>query len=80
MSHATCFYQECPTCGRQLRVRVKFLNKVVVCPHCEGQLIAEDPEAAGTDSTESGAFALLQKAETLLESAETAEIRPRRPK
>ena len=76
MSNATCFYQECPTCGRQLRVRVKFLNKVVVCPHCEGQLVAEDPET-GSNPHDSSAFALLQKAEDLLESAETRRIRPR---
>ena len=79
MSHATSFYQECPTCGRQLRVRVKFLNKVVVCPHCEGQLIAEDPEAS-TDPSGSAAFALLQKVDDLLESVEVDTSPPRRPR
>ncbi|MGC4005373.1 MAG: hypothetical protein QM811_20540 [Pirellulales bacterium] len=40
---ATFFYQECPTCGRALRVRINYLGKAVVCDHCRGTFTAVDP-------------------------------------
>jgi len=41
---ATFFYQECPTCGRALRVRINYLGKTVVCEHCQGSFTAQDPQ------------------------------------
>ncbi len=37
------FSQECPTCGRSLRIRVRYLGKRLLCEHCRGPLIALDP-------------------------------------
>jgi hypothetical protein len=49
MSAMTIFYQECPTCGRNLRVPVKYFGRPMSCTHCEGEFIAgkaELPRAA----------------------------------
>jgi hypothetical protein len=43
---ATFFYQECPTCGRALRVRINYLGKTVVCEHCQGSFTAQDPNGS----------------------------------
>lgn len=67
MSNATYFVQECPTCGRRLQIRVKYLGRKVVCRHCQGHLIATDPSNVRCDSAES-TNALLRRADELLES------------
>jgi hypothetical protein len=65
MSKSTYFVQECPTCGRNLEVRVEYLGRRVVCQHCRGQFVACDSDHADYCS-ESGT-ALLRRAEELLE-------------
>jgi len=40
----TVFHQECPTCGRTLRVAVKYFGRSMSCAHCGGEFIA-DPNA-----------------------------------
>jgi hypothetical protein len=65
MSKSTYFVQECPTCGRNLEVRVEYLGRRVVCQHCRGQFVACDTDHADYCS-ESGT-ALLRRAEELLE-------------
>ena len=37
------FVQECPVCGRPLRVRVVYLGRRVTCQHCHGRFKASDP-------------------------------------
>jgi hypothetical protein len=44
------FIQECPTCGRRLQIRVEYLGKKVMCPHCQAQLTAIDPSSAKCNS------------------------------
>ncbi len=66
MSTSTFFVQECPTCGRRLRIRVEYLGKRVVCQHCRGQLLACDPASNRYGSSDS---AVIQKAEELLKRA-----------
>jgi hypothetical protein len=66
MSTTTYFNQECPTCGRSLRIRVAYLGKRVVCQHCFGEFEACDPDSAAYPPSDSG-VALLQRAEELLE-------------
>ena len=44
MSTAMFFVQQCPTCGRRLRVCVEYLGKRIQCRHCRGTLVARDPE------------------------------------
>ena len=36
----TIFYQECPTCGRSLRIPVKYFGMAMSCSHCSGEFVA----------------------------------------
>ena len=78
MSHSIYFVQECPTCGRQLQIRVEYLGKKVVCQHCQGQFLAADPANMRVDAAEYG-NALLRRADELLESVEQQKAQPRSP-
>jgi hypothetical protein len=50
MALGTYFIRSCPTCGRQLNVRVELLGREVECVHCLGTFIAnEESEAAPDD-------------------------------
>ena len=69
MSKATYFVQECPTCGRDLEIRVEYLGKRVACQHCRGQFVASDPTCAPATS-DSPSVLLLRRAEELLQLAE----------
>ena len=40
MSAMTVFYQECPVCGRNLRIPAKYFGRQMTCTHCEGQFRA----------------------------------------
>jgi hypothetical protein len=51
MSSSTYFSQGCPTCGRNLLIRVEYLGKKLVCQHCRGELYARDPASARIDET-----------------------------
>ncbi|MDX1944298.1 MAG: hypothetical protein SFU86_02745 [Pirellulaceae bacterium] len=48
MSPRAVFYQECPVCGRSLRLPVQYFGKAVACPHCGGEFRAasEKPREA----------------------------------
>jgi DNA-directed RNA polymerase subunit RPC12/RpoP len=71
MSKPTYYVQECPTCGRTLEIRVEYLGKRVVCQHCRGALLAEDPSSRRAPATY---WSLLRRADHLLEIA--AQQRP----
>lgn len=62
---ATFFYQECPTCGRALRVRINYLGKTVVCEHCQGSFTAQDPNGSA-EVAELHEQSSLERAEELL--------------
>ena len=66
MSKSTFFVQECPICGRGLRIRVQHLGKRVVCQHCRGQLVACDP---ASNRYGPGDSAVIRKADELLKRA-----------
>jgi DNA-directed RNA polymerase subunit RPC12/RpoP len=74
MSYPIYFVQECPTCGRRLQIRVEYLGRQVVCPHCQGRLMAADPDNPRCDSSGS----LLQRADQLLESVTQRQAALRR--
>ena len=61
------YFQECPTCGRSLRVRVAYLGKHIVCQHCQARFEACDPDSGEPLPSESG-VALLRRADELIES------------
>lgn len=44
MAMRNFFYQECPVCGRHLRVRLEYLGRQLACTHCQGSFTARDPE------------------------------------
>jgi DNA-directed RNA polymerase subunit M/transcription elongation factor TFIIS len=69
---ATYFVQECPSCSRQLQVRLEYLGKSVVCQHCEREFEAS-PAAQQSDS---GEF-LLNRADELLASVESSRSQAR---
>jgi hypothetical protein len=71
MSLPTYFVQECPTCGRNLEIRVEYLGKQVICQHCHGKFVSSDcSEPDRVDLSDS----LLLRAEKLLK--ESAIRRP----
>ncbi len=39
----TCFRQDCPVCGRPLRIAVELLGRDAICEHCQGNFVATDP-------------------------------------
>lgn len=65
---ATYFVQECPTCGRNLQVRIEYMGKRVVCQHCQAKFEACDPTSAAYPPMESS-LSLLARADQLIESA-----------
>lgn len=73
MPRNTYFVQECPTCGRNLQVRVEYLGKPVICQHCGAQFQACEPGSADYPPSGSG-LSLLQRAEQLLETASNSGI------
>ena len=74
MSKSTYFVQECPTCGRNLEIRVEYLGRRVVCQHCRGQFLASD--AANAHSMSDSGL-LMQRAEELLELSSRRRFLPR---
>jgi hypothetical protein len=88
MPRSTYFVQECPTCGRNLQVRVEYLGKQVECQHCHARFSAFEPGSAEYCESESG-LSLLERAEQLLQSsgvsvpastAFTSDLAPVHPK
>lgn len=73
MSSSTYYAQECPTCGRKLQVRVKYLGKNVVCQHCNATFVAMDPASALEEPVE-GSGSILARAEQLIEAATRSGI------
>ena len=49
--NSVCYHQNCPVCGRNLRIRVMLLGRLVYCQHCGGGFTATDacegPSTAG---------------------------------
>ena len=72
MSRSTYFVQECPTCGRNLQIRVQYLGRQVVCQHCGARFEAFDPTNASYPSA-SSSLSLLERAEQLL-SASSSQL------
>ena len=74
MGRSTYFMQECPTCGRNLQIRIEYLGKQVACLHCDAEFEACDPASAAYPPMKSG-LALLQRADELLEMVAAANRR-----
>jgi hypothetical protein len=46
MTAMTIFYQECPVCGRSLRIPAKYFGRQMTCTHCHGEFRAGKEEIA----------------------------------
>ena len=46
MSAMTNFYQNCPVCGRSLRIAVKYFGRPMSCSHCHGEFTAGQDQLA----------------------------------
>ena len=46
MSAMTNFYQNCPVCGRSLRIAVKYFGRPMSCAHCRGEFVAGKEQMA----------------------------------
>jgi hypothetical protein len=73
MTRNTYFVQECPTCGRNLQVRVQYLGKQVLCQHCGARFEACDP-SSGAYPPPSSSLSLLERAEQLLQTTAASGI------
>ena len=69
----TFFIQECPTCGRNLQIRLELLGRSISCPQCEARIEASDSTSKSPhDSAE-----LLLRADELLATANARKNHPR---
>ncbi len=64
MPTSTYFVQECPTCGRNLQVRVEYLGKKVVCQHCGARFEACDQ--SDLNLPDDSAMSVLERADELI--------------
>jgi hypothetical protein len=67
------FFQECPTCGRHVRIKAEYLGRLMSCLHCQGEFTATDRESR-FDAPETRAGSLLQAMETLLNVSPPAMV------
>src|SRR6188768_938375 len=58
------FFQDCPTCGRHVRIKAEYLGKRMSCLHCEGEFTATDRDSR-FHVPENRSGGLLQAVETL---------------
>jgi hypothetical protein len=73
MPRSTYFVQECPTCGRNLQVRVEYLGKQIVCQHCSARFAACEPGSEAY-SHQNSSLSLLERAEQLIQTASASGI------
>ena len=59
------FFQECPTCGRHVRIKAEYLGRRMSCLHCEGEFVATDSESR-FEAVESCVTGARQPQESLL--------------
>jgi hypothetical protein len=73
MSRSTYFVQECPTCGRNLQIRVQYLGKQVVCQHCSARFEAYDA-SSGAYPPPGSSLSVLARAEELLQTVSASGL------
>lgn len=76
MPRSTYYVQECPTCGRNLQVRVEYLGRLIVCQHCSARFVACESGNESPSQVLSGS-ALMQRAEELISASESQISRHR---
>lgn len=71
------FFQDCPTCGRHVRIKAEYLGRRMSCLHCEGEFTASDRESR-FDAPETRANLLLHTVESLLGASPPPMVVPTR--
>lgn len=71
------FVQDCPTCGRKLRIRLDLLGREVACKHCCAEFIAQHTEGVSAsvpakDPLLDRVEAAMQKAQAFVETGVTS--------
>jgi hypothetical protein len=67
------FFQDCPTCGRHVRIKAEYLGRRMSCLHCEGEFTASDRESR-FDAPETRGMGLLHTVESLLGASPPAMV------
>lgn len=70
MASGTYFVRSCPTCGRNLEVRVELLGRAVECPHCSAEFTASEQVEAGESDLR--IERILERAQKYIDSVNTA--------
>jgi hypothetical protein len=70
-TRATFYVQECPTCGRRLRVCVEYLGRKIQCRHCGGTFTARDEESSPL--SREATFSLMQRVSELLNCEDNSQ-------
>ena len=73
MASPLYFVQECPTCGRNLQIRVVYLGRNVVCQHCHGKVSGQRSRERRSVADRVGHGAD-ERADELLESISTRQL------
>lgn len=76
MPRSIFYVQECPTCGRNLQVRVEYLGRLIVCQHCEARFEASHSSDESAEGVLAGS-SLMQRAEALISASESQISRSR---
>ncbi len=83
MARNIYFVQSCPTCGRNLQVRVEYLGKRVVCQHCGAKFEACNDATVRSGAVSSGSVLasasqssldILARADELIRQSEASGI------
>jgi DNA-directed RNA polymerase subunit M/transcription elongation factor TFIIS len=78
MARNIYFVQSCPTCGRNLQVRVEYLGKRVVCQHCSAKFDACNDATVRSGSVSGAALQssvdILARADELIRQSEASGI------
>ncbi len=74
MASGTYFVRACPTCGRQLEVKVELLGRQVECVHCRATFTASEQSEGSRDDQR--IEQVLARAQQYIESVETLDPTP----
>jgi len=65
------YYQDCPICGRTLRIRVEYLGRNLACQSCRGHFVASEPSTPVPAHSVVPQSHLLDRANQLLDSMQS---------
>jgi hypothetical protein len=74
-ARATFYIQQCPTCGRRLRICVEYLGKSIQCRHCRAVFTACASEESSSSYQQQSA--LLRRVDQLLALTENTSDKAR---